>query len=141
MLINIIFYQVDAGVGGNGSSGMVKSESTTMLCDPTSPADNTATNSPEDGGGGGGQQGVNGGIGSLLSSSGAGGPGNGCVKNSAGDEVGLIPVFVAQLTFFPILYPFYVLAVRNVGKVLFRLEPCDVVFKLNSHKAPTCDFT
>ena len=67
-----------------------------MLCDPTSPADNTATNSPEDGGGGGGQQGVNGGIGSLLSSSGAGGLGNGCVKNSAGDEVWVIPVFVAQ---------------------------------------------
>ncbi len=107
-----------------------------MLCDPTSPADNTATNSPEDGGGGGGQQGVNGGVGSLLSSSGAGGPGNGCVKNSAGDEVGVTPVFVAQLTFFSILCPFEVLAVREVGKVLCRLEPCDLVFKSNSHWFP-----
>ena len=79
--------QVDAGVGGSGISGMVKSESTTMLCDPTSPADNTATNTTEDGGGGGGQQEINGVVGSLLSSSGVGGPGNGCVKNSAGDEV------------------------------------------------------
>ena len=43
--------QVDTGVGNSGSGGMVKSESTTMLCDPTSPPDlaaasGTVMNSP-----------------------------------------------------------------------------------------------
>ena len=37
--------QVDTGVGSNGGGGMVKSESTTMLCEPTSPADPAAPSS------------------------------------------------------------------------------------------------